>query len=319
MFEVEPNLWLQSFATPWLTWLMQAVSLFGQEGFYAAAVLVAGFGLRLRPMLGVMLALLLTGLGTHAIKDGLGLPRPVQVDARVLDKGGTNTRWLSERGGARTAFGLPSQQAIAAARAEHDPDFGFTSGHVAAATAFCVSLLLASAPLRRRRTAVLAIALWPALMAVSRLYLGRHFLGDVLGGACLGLLGAGIAWWLWRRASAHRFVLPLALSVALASCAMPLIDPGTAGQLLGLALLAVLMARGGWPHDAPATPAMRLGRVALAFAVLLAARGGSHALLHHLGDGQLPRLALAAAATLSVLGGTVWLARWLRLYPGPAA
>ena len=29
MFDVDPNLWLQSFATPWLTWLMQAVSLFG--------------------------------------------------------------------------------------------------------------------------------------------------------------------------------------------------------------------------------------------------------------------------------------------------
>lgn len=84
-------------------------------------VLVAGFGLRLRPMLGVLLALLLTGLGTHAIKDGLGLPRPVRVDARVLDKGKTNRQWLTERGGAPSAFGLPSEQAIAAARALHDP------------------------------------------------------------------------------------------------------------------------------------------------------------------------------------------------------
>ena len=72
-------------------------------------VLVAGFGLRLRPMLGVLLALLLTGLGTHAIKDGLGLPRPVRVDARVLDKGKTNRQWLTERGGAPSAFGLPSE------------------------------------------------------------------------------------------------------------------------------------------------------------------------------------------------------------------
>lgn len=319
MFEVEPNLWLQSFATPWLTWLMQAVSLFGQEWLYATLVLVAGFGLRLRPMLGVMLALLLTGLGTHAIKDGLGLPRPVQVDARVLDKGAVNTRWLVERGGARTAFGLPSEQAIAAARALRDPDFGFSSGHVAAATAFCASLLLVLAPLQRRRAFALALALWPVLMACSRLYLGRHFLGDVIGGACLGLLGAGIAGWLWRRAAAHRLVLPLALCLALASIGMPLLDPGTAGQLLGLALLAALLAHGGWPADAPATPAMRLGRVALAFAVYLAARGASHALLHALGDGRAARMALAAAATLCMLGGSVWLARRLRLYPTPAA
>ena len=101
-------------------------------------------------MLGVLLALLLTGLGTHAIKDGLGLPRPVRVDARVLDKGKTNRQWLTERGGAPSAFGLPSEQAIAAARALHNPDFGFTSGHVTAATAFCTSLLLVFTPLRRR-------------------------------------------------------------------------------------------------------------------------------------------------------------------------
>ena len=152
MFEVDPNLWLQSFATPWLTWLMQAVSLFGQAWFYAAMVLVLGFGLRLRPMLGVMLALLLAGLGTHAIKNGLGLPRPVQVDARVLDKGEANQQWLTARGSAQTAFGLPSEQAIAAARALPDPDFGFISGHVSAATAFCASLLLTFASLRRMFT-----------------------------------------------------------------------------------------------------------------------------------------------------------------------
>lgn len=114
MFEVEPNLWLQLFATPWLDWLMEAVSLLGQEWFYAAMVLAIAFGLRLRPMLGVMLALLLAGLGTHAIKDGVGLPRPVQVDARVLDKSEPNTQWLVRQGGASTAFGLPSEQAIVA-------------------------------------------------------------------------------------------------------------------------------------------------------------------------------------------------------------
>lgn len=316
MFEVDPNLWLQSFATPWLTWLMQAVSLLGQEWFYAAAVLVAGFGLRLRPMLGVLLALLLTGLGTHAIKDGLGLPRPVQVDARVLDKGETNRRWLTGRGGAQAAFALPSEQAITAARALPDPDFGFTSGHVAAATAFCASLLLAFAPLRRRRGIAVAIALWPVLMACSRLYLGRHFLGDVLGGACLGLLGAGIAWWLWRRPQPHHVLLPLALLLGIASGRMlPLVSPGTSGQLLGLALLAALLARTGWPDDAPATVAMRLGRVALAFVFCLSGRSGSQALLHLFGESEVVRLSLAVATTVLVLGASVWLARRLRLYP----
>ena len=135
MFEVEPILWLQGFASPALTAMMQLVSLLGREWFYALVVLVVGFGLRLRPMLGVLLALLLAGLCTHAIKRELGLPRPVQVDARVLHKGGANTRWLVRHGGAADAFALPTPAAIAAARAVPQPDFGFISGHAAAATA----------------------------------------------------------------------------------------------------------------------------------------------------------------------------------------
>ena len=153
-------------------------------------------------------------------------------------------------------------------------------------------------------------------MGCSRLYLGRHFPADVLGGACLGMLGAGIAWWLWRHPQAHRFVLPLALLAGIASCWMPLIDLGTAGLLLGLALLAMLLARIGWPADVPATPALRLGRVALAFALYLLGKAGSQALLHHFGDGNnVLRLSLMVATTLFMLGGSVWLARRLRLYP----
>ena len=130
----------------------------------------------------------------------------------------------------------------------------------------------------------LALSLWPVLMACSRLYLGRHFLGDVLGGACLGLLAAAAAWWLWRRQT-HRPVLSaLALLAGIAACWSPLVDLEAAGQLLGLALLASLLARIGWPADEPTTPAKRLGRVALVFAVYLLGRFGSHAWLQHFGD-----------------------------------
>lgn len=112
-------------------------------------------------------------------------------------------------------------------------------------------------------------------MACSRLYLGLHFLGDVLGGGCRGLLGASVAWWLWQRPLAHRLALPaLALLAGIASCWLPLIDLDTTGQLLGLALLAALLSRIGWPDDAPAPFAMRLGRVALAFAIYLIGRFG---------------------------------------------
>ncbi len=320
MFEVEPNLWLQFFAAPWLNGLMKAVSLFGQEGFYAAMVLLVGFGLRLRPMLGVMLALLLAGLGTHAIKNGVGLPRPVQVDARVLDKGEPNVQWLVRQGGAATAFGLPSGQAIVAARAVSKPDYGFVSGHVAAATAFCAGLLLMFPLLRRRGSIAACIAAWPALMAISRLYLGRHFLGDVVGGAILGLLAAVVAWLLWQRPATHRLALPaLALIAAIAAWCSPLVDPTTTGQLLGLSLLAILATPAIWPAGASSTPAMRLLRILLVIAMYVLARLVAHALLRHADDNDFLLLPVAAGSTLFVLGGTLWLAQRFRLYPAPVA
>jgi membrane-associated phospholipid phosphatase len=322
MFEVDPNLWLQSFATPWLTWLMQVVSQLGLEWFYAAAVLAIGFGLRLRPMLGVMLALLLASLATHAMKQEFGLPRPVQVDARVLHKGEANTRWLVRHGGAESAFALPAPDAIVAARAVPEPDFGFISGHTAAATAFCASLLLAFAGLRRRKAAFAFFAAWPVLMALSRMYLGRHFLGDVLGGACAGLLAAAVAWWAWRLRDRRTWLLPaLAVLACIASWWIPALDPATLGQLLGLALLVALLSRNGWPPDAVPAPGRQAMRVVLAFCMYALGKICTEALLQRTGWGNAPLLLtpVVAASTLLVLGGSIWLARRLRLYPAVEA
>ncbi|MGN6513759.1 MAG: phosphatase PAP2 family protein, partial [Lysobacteraceae bacterium] len=112
-------------------------------------------------------------------KDGLRLPRPVQVDARVLDEGQPNRKWLVEAGGAPSIAALPSAGALAAERVAPDPDYGFISGHVASATALCIAIWLLFGVRSRWGRAILLA--WPVLMALSRMYLGRHFLGDVLG------------------------------------------------------------------------------------------------------------------------------------------
>ena len=68
--------------------------------------------------------------------------------------------------------------------------FGFPSGHAAATTALVVGAwwLLRSA-MARSRTAV-----WIPLTALSRVYLGRHFLGDIAGGLFVGLASVGVGW-----------------------------------------------------------------------------------------------------------------------------
>jgi undecaprenyl-diphosphatase len=65
--------------------------------------------------------------------------------------------------------------------------YGFVSGHAAnsfALTTF-VSLLF------RKKWVTTCMVLWAALVAYSRIYLGVHYPGDVIGGA---IIGAVIAW-----------------------------------------------------------------------------------------------------------------------------
>jgi hypothetical protein len=82
---------------------------------------------------------------------------------------------------------------------EH-PDFGMPSGHCSSTVAFWGMLAVL---FRKKALNTLAILL-AVLMPLSRMYLGRHFLGDTVGGLLLGLVALFIA----------GFVVPNALRTA---------------------------------------------------------------------------------------------------------
>lgn len=311
MFEVEPNLWLQAFATPWLTALLQAVSFLGYDWIYPLLVLLAGFGARLRPALGIMLALLLAGMATHAIKQACALPRPSDVDTRVLDKGRPH-RPLVAHGGGETVFALPSPQARAAIRASGTGDYGFVSGHVAAATAGWFGLLACFGI--RRRAAWAGAAGWVLVMALSRMYLGRHFLGDVVGGLLVGLAAVAVATWLLPRESPdphaqRRWAGLCALAVITTALVpvMPWIEAGSAGRLLGLVATLAMLASPWLPTPRPWPGGLR---TLLRLLIAAALYAGVHAALAILHGGQhgwaetlAAHLVLAALSTALVLGG----------------
>ncbi len=60
--------------------------------------------------------------------------------------------------------------------------FGFVSSH--AANSFVIAVL--SALYLKRRILTLGLIFWASLVAFSRVYLGVHYPGDIIGGALLG-------------------------------------------------------------------------------------------------------------------------------------
>jgi undecaprenyl-diphosphatase len=71
--------------------------------------------------------------------------------------------------------------------------FGFLSSHAANSIALAVFLLLVLPSPRLRWVKIVAFV-WAGLLCYSRIYLGAHYLTDVVGGGAVGgLLGAGAA------------------------------------------------------------------------------------------------------------------------------
>ena len=141
---------------------MRYVSLFGDWPLHAAIGLVLlGFAWRLgseewtRIFLAMLLAMMVAGVTGTVIKRTVPRARPSVY---------TDARW----GGPRFSSKYHS----------------FPSGHVGASTAFFGVLLIA-----RRRVGLACLPI-PILIGFSRMYIGAHYLSDVVCAAVLGTLCA---------------------------------------------------------------------------------------------------------------------------------
>ncbi len=161
-FGVDPIQALQRVATPFLDALFVAITSTGSLLFFltAAALVYWLWDKRLGLYLSVLL--LASGAVNAYLKALFGLPRPPAVFHKVV----------------------PPLM-----------DNGFPSGHAQTSTAFWSGLAL----VLRGWWIPLGIVL-TALVALSRVYLGVHFVGDVLGGVAIGL-GLGVAGYVGFRAS----------------------------------------------------------------------------------------------------------------------
>jgi membrane-associated phospholipid phosphatase len=254
MFDIHPVVWLQSWASPALTAVMNAVSTLGYTRACVAIAVLLGFGFRVRAAVPLLVLLSLNGALTDMAKTAADLPRP-DADTRVR----ALSLWASEL-----------RQRDADTPTEVEDSRGFPSGHVSTATAFAAGLAMLVGGRRRRWVLVVG---WIAVMALSRMYLGRHFLGDVIGGVCTGLATLGVAFWvlqldhLVRESRAHHpwpahRIMAVAVVFAGGALLVGLPDAGDAGRLLGTGVGVLFLVH----HDVFAHAATIASRVVLLIA-----------------------------------------------------
>jgi membrane-associated phospholipid phosphatase len=246
MFGTSFVLWLQQWASPALTEIMRAVSLCGYVPSCVAVAIVCGFGGRFKLGVTLILAIVFADAMTIAAKDAFASPRPHAVDARVRTFGAFEP-------------GVPS---IVTGTLVPADDFGFPSGHVATTTAWAIGLAWS----RRKSWPLGVAAAWVALMALSRMYLGRHFPADVLGGLVVGVAALALA---RVELAGARTALGASFVIAVALAAVFGAGPGAhdAGRFCGL-VGATLLLTHMRPLDDAVPLATRMVRIAVALVLL---------------------------------------------------
>ncbi len=285
MFQTEFILFLQSYSTDFLNTFFKLVTSLGYEWFLTSFLIAFMFGISYRKGYLLIQIALWNAIIIGCLKETFGLPRPANVDSRVqlLGKDYPNPTSLHAMG-AKDFWGALPQQAIDHLRNTHFDDFGFPSGHTSEAVTVWGTLFVFFKNTWVRLICGALILLIP----LSRMYLGRHFLADVLGGYVVGILllaflyrfvykNGSIQNVIFRKKSSVRFDSRTLLFI-LYSCLLPLlvlfipnVEPPRVTTLLGINIGYLFVWKKGIPDD-NASAYKRILRVLISFICYFAVR-----------------------------------------------
>ncbi|MFK7982609.1 MAG: phosphatase PAP2 family protein [Saprospiraceae bacterium] len=292
MFQTEINHFFQSFASDGLTTFMQLITKLGYMEFFMLFLIVLLLGINFKKAFLMFMVLIWTGAITFFFKDYFDLPRPFHVDntVQLLDGElpGEATFDFSKRGATSFWAGLPAE-VLAEIRQAEGVEHGFPSGHSSIAIAFWGALAFL---FRKRWVIGLSIALM-LLIPLSRIYLGVHFLADVLGGITLGgIILAAFYWVILKPQKLNAFLAKDHYSIGLNGATailllppflfMPILSPRIyvlLAFMLGLGLGFLLLAQKGLPTNGGTT-----GQIAGRLVIGVFIFGGLRALLGMLGE-----------------------------------
>jgi undecaprenyl-diphosphatase len=84
--------------------------------------------------------------------------------------------------------------------------YGFASSHAANTFALAMLCWLIGRNLSEKRKIGIFMFSWAALVSYSRIYVGVHYLGDVLAGALVGMLGSYLIFSLFKKLKIRPFI-----------------------------------------------------------------------------------------------------------------
>ncbi len=184
MFQTELIIFLQSFASDFWTLFFKFWTEIGYLSWIRIVVLFVLFGLSFRAGFILLHTIIWNGLITMYLKEVIALPRPWQVDVNVQLLGqDIPNPTLFRSMGAKSLFGGLPREVIEVLRENPLGSWGFPSGHTSNAGALWGSLYLF---FKKIWVGILALVMI-IFIPLSRMYLGLHFLGDLLGGYLIGL------------------------------------------------------------------------------------------------------------------------------------
>lgn len=185
MFQTEILIFLQSFANDFITSIFKFFTETGRSSYAAPLIVIVLFGISFRAGFILLQVTAWNGLITMGLKEIFALPRPSNVDSNVLLPGEDFPNPTHNEGmGSKSFFGGLPPQVVENFRSHPFDSWGFPSGHTSHSVALWGSVFL----FFKKKWVRIICLLMMVFIPLSRMYLGRHFLADVLGGYVLGLI-----------------------------------------------------------------------------------------------------------------------------------